>query len=254
VAPKGSDSLGVSANLLASLMVDGNVKSAIAHRASLQPSQLVGVSDASVEPAPVSAPPGRGSFILTTHVVTNTDGGQLPIIEINAQAPNRVGAARLAAAAVAGLHDYLDSKAALTQVPDADRLQVTGLGAPQATTQVKGPSNAIAIVVVIFVFALGCGAILGSVALARGWRAAAAREQLGGDQLLVDDVATDDPLFDFDEDDEQPAPAPAADPGPRRAAGPTDNWLAATPRPALVVPPPDESPSLEHDAPQAQSA
>src|SRR4051812_43174100 len=58
VAPKGSDSLGVRANLLASLMVDGNVKSAIAHRAGLDPSKLVGVSDAAEEPAPVSAPPG----------------------------------------------------------------------------------------------------------------------------------------------------------------------------------------------------
>src|SRR5262245_43707122 len=45
VAAKGSDSLGVRANLIASLMVDGNVEAAIARRAGLQPDTLIGMTD-----------------------------------------------------------------------------------------------------------------------------------------------------------------------------------------------------------------
>jgi hypothetical protein len=255
VAPKGSDTLGVRANLLASLMVDGVVKTAIAHRAGLQPNQLIGVTDAATEPSPVVTPKVPRSFILTTKVLTNTGGDQLPIIELDAQAPDRAGAARLATAAIAGLRDYLDSKAALQEIPNADRLQVTSLGAPQATTEVRGPSNVIAIVVVILVFALGCAVILGVLALARGWRDASAREQLGDDGLLVDDVATDDLVFDQEEDEE---PAPADDRPALRPEREVDNWLLTPPpRPALVVPAsqPDPDELEDDDEPRrAQSA
>src|SRR4051795_13317546 len=53
VAPKGSDTLGVRANLLASLMVDGVVKEAIARRAGLPPKRLIGITEADSEPASV---------------------------------------------------------------------------------------------------------------------------------------------------------------------------------------------------------
>jgi hypothetical protein len=188
VAPKGYDTTGVRANLLASLMVDGVVKSAIAARAGLQPNQLVGVDSATADPLPVSAPVGPHAFVLTTQVPTDSVGDELPIIELDAQAPNSAEAARLANAAIAGLSDYLDSKAALQRVPDAARLQVTGLGVPQATTAARGASDVVAIVVVIVVFLLGCLGILGVLALVRGWRAASAREQFGDDELLVGNV------------------------------------------------------------------
>jgi hypothetical protein len=250
VAPKGSDTLGVRANLLASLMVDGVVKSAIASRAGLQPNQLLGVTDAATEPGPVSKAPGPRAFVLTTKVLTNNSGDQLPIIELDAQAPDRAAAARLASAAVAGLRDYLDSRAALQQVPDADRLQVTGLGAPQATAQVRGPAKVLAVVAVIFVFALGCGLILGALALARGWRAAAAREQLDGD-LFDGDVLLDD---DFEAGEDALLDHEATDPAeaePHRVQRAGDNWLAST-RPALVVP--ARADDAERDEPQAKSA
>jgi hypothetical protein len=249
VAPKGSDTLGVRANLLASLMVDGVVKSAIARRAGLEPNKLIGVTDAATEPGPVSAPPGPRAFVLTTKVLTNNSGDQLPIIELDAQAPDRAGAARLAGATIAGLRDYLDSRAALQAVPDADRLQVTGLGAPQATTQVRGPAKVLAVAAVILVFALGCAAILGVLALVRGWRAAAARERLDGDLLLDDDFdAGEDALFD---QDEEPTPA---QPESQRVQRSGDNWLAATTRPALVVPAQSDRSALDDDEPRAQSA
>src|SRR4051812_44616351 len=72
VAPKGSDSLGVRANLLASLMVDGVVKEAIAKRAGLDPNKLVSITDAVTAPAAAAEkPPTRHDFVITTHVVTN---------------------------------------------------------------------------------------------------------------------------------------------------------------------------------------
>ena len=91
VAAKGSDSLGVRANLIASLMVGGSVKSAIAERAGLAPEKLIGITQLAEEPSPVADKPERDDFVLTTNVVTNTGGDQLPIIEVSAQAPTPRG-------------------------------------------------------------------------------------------------------------------------------------------------------------------
>ena len=184
VSPKGSDTLGTRADLLASVMIDGTVKSDIANRAGLEPGQLVGVTDAATQPsaagpAPVTKPAGPNAYILSTQVLTDSAGNELPIIEVDAQAPNSAAASRLANSAVTGLRAYLDSTAALQRIAEANRLQLIGLGSPQASSEVRGSSRAIGVVVAILVFVLGCGVILGAVALARGWRAASVREQSG---------------------------------------------------------------------------
>lgn len=192
VSPKGSDRLGWQADLLASLMVDGAIKSAIAQRASLNPNQIVGVTDAATAPSssgplPVSAPSGRGAFVLTTHVLTNSIGDNLPIIELDVQAPSRAAAATLAGAAIAGLTDYVASEAALERVPGANRLQVTALGV-QVTTERRGPSVVIGFAAVILVLGLGCGGLLAGLALVRSLRAGSSREHLDARELLVWDV------------------------------------------------------------------
>ena len=202
VAAKGSDSLGVRANLIASLMVGGSVKSAIAERAGLAPEKLIGITELAEEPSPVAEKPKRDDFVLTTNVVTNTGGDQLPIIEVTAQAPSRAAAATLANAAVSGLRDYLDSTASQQHIGDGKRLQVTGLGKPTSTLEVKGPSNMIAIMLVIFLIVLGCAGILVVSAVNRGWRAATARE--------AEDVADGELLAepgeeDLDEPSEEPS-------------------------------------------------
>ena len=146
-------------------------------------------------------------YVLSTQVLTNSTGDQLPIIRLATQAPSRAGAEKLASAALAGLSQYLNSKAALERIPDADRLQVDGLGIPQAGTEVRGPSNLIAVLVFVVVFVLGCAGILSVRALVRGWRAAAVREQLGDegqhDQPIDDgqrawdrELAPDEPVGD----------------------------------------------------------
>jgi hypothetical protein len=177
VSPKGGDTLGTRAGLMASLMVDGTIKAAIARRAGLAPQQFDAISNSSAESSPAVAPPKARSRVLSTQVVTNTVGDELPIIQIEAQAGDATAAAKLAAAAVAGLRDYLNSKAALQRVPDAKRLRVDGLGAPQARDVTRGPRRLFALIAAIAVFAAGCAAIVGVSSLAGAWREASDEEQ-----------------------------------------------------------------------------
>ena len=161
VSPTAMDVLTARANLLASLMVDGVVKTAIAQRAGLPPGQIAGVALSAPDLTP-SAPPAPGGYVLTTNVLTDTQGTQLPIIEIDTQAPDAAGAARLANAAVVGLQDYLGSQAASQAVPQARRLRVTGLGAAQASEVARGPRVLMAAGLAVFIFVAGCAAILRS--------------------------------------------------------------------------------------------
>lgn len=196
VSPKGSDTLGVRAGLIASLMVGGTVESAIAQHAGLSLSQLGGKTGAATQgPAllggssPVSSatPSGPDAYVLTTNTLTDNTNNPLPIIQFTAQAPNSAAALRLANATITGLREYLDSKAATERIPDAGRMRITGIGAPQVTTQTRGPTALVAILVVLFVFALGCAAIVGLPMLARSWRAAGAFEEQERDPARAPD-------------------------------------------------------------------
>jgi hypothetical protein len=235
IAPKGSDTLGVRANLLASLMVDGVVKAEIARTAGLDPEKLVGIST-SVEGSSASQPTDRHAPVLTTRVVTDNDGSELPIIQVEAQAANAATAARLANAAIVGLREYLDSKAAAQRIPNVQRLQVTSLGVPQARTSARGPKDVFALAAVLFVFGLGCACILSVSALMRGWRAAAAEEddnRTGGDR--------------------RPGPWAVADPAEAARTAVGDSWLSAPQRPSLVVAQPP-APYAEPQKRDARSA
>jgi len=178
VAPRGSDTLGMRANLFANLMVAGNVKSFIAEEAGLRPGQLqAGVeSDGGLPPAVANALGNPDARVLTTRLATSPDG-VLPIVELEAQAPDANEAVKLANAGVVGLRRYLDSKAATENIEHARRLRVTGLGTPQVRQAVRGPQRMVALGVVLFLFCLGCAAIVLGPRLAGSWRAAAARER-----------------------------------------------------------------------------
>jgi hypothetical protein len=189
VSPRGSDTTAARASLLASLMIDGEIKSIIAQQAGLQSSQLSATTTAAINPPSGGGPatsagaPASGSagFSFTTQVPTDASGNSLPIIQLNTMAPTNAGAVKLANAAIAGLSEFLSTKAKGEGITDADRLHVSGMGAPQATTVSHGPGGSVVIIVVLVVFLLGCAGILGGQALARGWRAAAERERLGDD-------------------------------------------------------------------------
>lgn len=192
VAPTGLDLLTSRANLLASLMVGGTIKNAIAQRADLRTDQLVGIAESAPSPVPTPAPPPRG-YVLTTTVLNDTDvsnpgGYELPIIEIDTQAPDASGAAALANAAVAGLQDFLTSQAASEGLPATRRIRVTSLGRAQAIEVVHGPRNLMVFGVAIFVFAAGCAAILLIPRLRDEWRATPVRKPIPTHALLDDDL------------------------------------------------------------------
>jgi hypothetical protein len=184
IAPEGTDQLGVRADLLARLMVDGAVKAEIAQAAGLDPDALFGVSTATSDHRAGATPP-RGAPVLTTSVVLNNDGVELPIVQIEAQAIDAPSAARLADAAVEGVRGYVDDQAAGTHVPDERRVRVSHLGATQAATVVRGPKTVFGLAAGIFVFGLGCACIIGFAALMRAWHASVEAEF----RLLDDDVA-----------------------------------------------------------------
>jgi hypothetical protein len=194
VAPRGSETLGARASLLANLMTEGEVKKAIARRADLSPDELVaGVESATPSTVLMDASRDPEAHLLVTRLVTNAAGEPLPIIEIEAQAPDAERAALIASSAVSGLRSYLDSKAVTEQVPDARRLEVAGLGAPQAVEEVRGPRLLVAFAVALFVFLVGCTGILVGSALARGWRPAFARD---APRALDHDRGVSDARFD----------------------------------------------------------
>jgi len=245
VAPKGSDSTGARANLISTLMVDGEIKTLIAKRAGLDPSKLIGTSQANSDPAAAAAKPTRDSYVLSTQVTTISNGTWLPIIEIDVQAPDVAGARKLADAAVAGLREYLDTKAAAEAVPDANRLRVSGLGVAQARLTTRGPRLLFSLAAMIFVFVGGCAAILMIGNIVRGLRTPEAPEPPAREP--------------------EPEPEPQLPPEPVQAAPSVDEWGldgpdAAWPRAARpeapIVPaadfaePEDEPADLPKDAPK----
>jgi hypothetical protein len=188
--------LGTQANLLADLMVEGSVKADIAHRAGLEPNQLTGISAAVTVPSasgsgpsPASVPSGPDVYAVTTQILTDTSATTaLPIIEIDAYAPNAKRAMSLASAAVAGLQAFVSSEAATEQIPNADRLSIMNLGVSRATTQPAGSSPLVAVVVPLGVLLLGCALILWIQAIVRGWRTASEREGLGLTEHFEDET------------------------------------------------------------------
>lgn len=206
VDPKGSDTLGLRASVLANLMVEGEAKAAIARRAGLKPRQLKTVSELATEvnesggeaePVSTAIPDKPDIHMIRTRVIANPDGEQLPIIETDVQAPDTASATRLANATVNGLIDYLDTRAAADEeVEDRKRLRVSGLGSAQAVSSVRGPGRMVGLTAAIFVFLVGCGAILLGSALARGWRAAEVSEHRELSDLAPDDAPPDDLGFE----------------------------------------------------------
>ena len=228
VIPRGAETLGTRASVLANLMVDGDVKDSIARSAGLRPRQLVaGVQPA--DDAELRAAQSRAdSFVLTTAVLINHDLElvELPIIEVEAQAPDVGRAARLANAAVKGLSQYLDSKAAVEGVAQERRLQVRALGGAQAATASRGPRRLIALAAALFVFVIGCAAVLTVSALVRAWRTADASESddlgeippLAGDPALLRPLRPHKKGPSWGEDGSDPLTAPLSSPSRLRPA------------------------------------
>ena len=178
--PAAAENLGGHASLLAQLLSQGVAKAAVAKHAGVAPDKLIMI--APTEPNQKAESPVRHSRtadVLAIHTLNNDSGEPLPIIGVDAQAANGERAARLASAAVAGLEDYLKSKAAADGVPPDRQLLVRALSVAQGRDVTRGPSTTIAIGVAILVFGLLCALLLvvpcnrAAVAGCLGGRAAA---------------------------------------------------------------------------------
>jgi hypothetical protein len=207
VAPKGSETLGARANVLANLMIDGTIKDEIAKRAGLRPDELVTGSLATggaAEDHKLTA----DSYALTTGVVLNSDQAELPIIRVETQAPDTQKAIGLADAAVKGLDGYLTVRADDERIESTRRLQVSGLGPAQGHDAARGTGRIMALAAAIIVFLAGCAAILIVSGIARGWRTAAALDEMSESEFDLTDLFDGelDPPEELDPPDESDAP------------------------------------------------
>ena len=136
-------------------------------------------------------------------MIQTPDGNQLPIIDIETQAPDTAEAAKLANAAIAGLNDYLDSRAASEEVTAAKHLRFTSLGRPEPPSSSAGPRSPSPSARHSSSSSAGCAIMLGILALARGWRAVEEEE-------ILTEVFREDDFFD------PPPSTPRGDDAPRR--------------------------------------
>jgi hypothetical protein len=180
----GSDiaTLSARAGLLASLMTSSPIKDEIAARSGIKAEQLI-TGSASATGASSGADgkqQGPEAYVLRASIAS-VDSGQIPIISVKTQAPDAAAAGRLANDAVTLLQEHIRTTAGSDKVPVGRRVVVRQLGPANAGTESRGPSPMLGLLAAFFVFAAGCGAIVGAFALARGWRQAAALERLTGD-------------------------------------------------------------------------
>jgi hypothetical protein len=167
------------ATLLASLMTSSPIKDEIAKRAGADPEKLIAIpppSDVGITDASAAAALENPEAIMLKARVPTLESGEIPIIAVETQAPDAAMAAKLADESIAALKDHLQSVAGVDEVPDARRVVVTALGPARANAVQRGPKPTLAIVAALFVFGLGCTAIVGVSALVSGWRQASVME------------------------------------------------------------------------------
>jgi hypothetical protein len=179
--PKGADGLGSRANLLANLMASSPVKAIIAKHAGLNPKQLIAIAPSMTGgpqvPTLLSQRAAASASNPESYILTLRSDEVLPIISVDAQAPDAEHAARLADAATTGLRDYLKSVAAAQNVPNARQLVISTLGAAQSADVVRGPRRLVSLIAAIFTFGFACLGVVVISGIARGWRQAADLER-----------------------------------------------------------------------------
>ncbi len=179
--PKGADGLGTRANLLANLMASSPVRTIIARNAGVNPADLIAVAPSMSAgpqvPTLISERASKSATNPESFILTLRADETLPIVSIDAQAPDAQRAARLANAATTGLRDYLRSVAAAQNVPNARQLVISTLGAAQSADVVRGPRRLFALLAAVFTFGLACASVVVVAGIARGWRHAAELER-----------------------------------------------------------------------------
>ena len=94
----------------------------------------------------------------------------LPIVTVFAQAPSREEAVRLATAAPAALHDYIDGIQAEQNTPRDRQVRIRQLGEANGAIVNQGADLQIATLVFIVVLGGWCMLLIPARTIARGWR------------------------------------------------------------------------------------
>jgi hypothetical protein len=179
----GSDvfTLAARASLLGSVITGSPVKDEIAHLAGVPANELIatppvvagaGASPAASVPDASIHPSDPRANILNVSIVEGGQGAELPIIEIDTQAPTAAIAARLANASFVALQADVNSLAAAANVPALHRLVIRPLGPAGSATATRGVGPLYGALGGIAVFVLACAAILGVPVLRTAWRRA----------------------------------------------------------------------------------
>jgi hypothetical protein len=166
-----ADTIGAQAALLSDLLAGGEQVRAIARRAGVAPGSLVVLRPAATmptKPSPLAEDASVAAATPAPATVTVRTSTALPIVTIEAVAPDRATAARLAGAASAALRSL-----AAEQAPSPPRaLVVTELEPVRSVAVVSGAGRRVPLALggALMAFALWCGAIVVLSGLAGAWR------------------------------------------------------------------------------------
>jgi hypothetical protein len=170
--PSVADTLGLRAGLLADRLATSAMRTTIATRAGLEPSEL-----AILTPTYGAPPLNINLAILATeasrmtsepYVLQVAADPQIPIVSFSVAAPDGAVASRIAEAAVQSYTELVAAGASRRF-----RLSVVRLGLVRPVTTVDRMSPAVGLAATMFVFALAAAGIVVLAGLARAWRAAA---------------------------------------------------------------------------------
>lgn len=176
LAPRGADSLGWRAGLLGDLTTSREARDRIARAAGVDPRQLRVTDPAlAIPPVPASLPRSAAEAAGTTperYVLALRFDRLVPVIAIEAAAPERSTAIRLAEAAAAELKTRAPAPEAAARWPfvveDVGPVRIREIGG--------GSRTAVALAIGAFVFAMWCAAIALASALTGAWRRASRGE------------------------------------------------------------------------------
>ena len=177
------DAMKDRALLAGNIMATAPVRGYIARRAGV-PADVLEISSP-VTPDWPRALATNGQARHTTDLLKSPEQYRLsiqvnptvPIVDVYAQAPEVSTAKHLAAAAVAGMKDYLHALAASQSVAPADQVRLQLLGEPTGGVINKGVNRKLALLTFLLAFAACSAGVLVLSRIRAGWRAEAESER-----------------------------------------------------------------------------
>jgi hypothetical protein len=177
-APRGSETLAWRAVLLAELAGSKALTDEIAGEAGIRPNELVVVYPELADPYLPAILPTRAAEVARVtsekYILTVRFDEMLPIISLEAEAPNRGTAVRLVTAATGAIDDAGTTQAG----PQIQSLVVEGAGPVRSKTIVDKPQPLLGVVLAILLFGIWSAGVAVIPRLVSAWRQYGGRPQL----------------------------------------------------------------------------